>query len=97
MIQRGIFSFLSKQGLSVSGMRQVITLYAQTRDMKRPKAKRLEWYADVSKLANKDFPAFKKVYNKNKKNLSYYESYDDWWNECNLDGSFAYNGVTSNF
>ena len=23
--------------------------------------------------------------------------YDDWWQECNLDGSFAYNGVTDDF
>jgi hypothetical protein len=25
------------------------------------------------------------------------ESYNDWWNESNLDGSFAYNGVTDDF
>ena len=24
-------------------------------------------------------------------------SYTMWWNECNLDGSFAYNGVTDDF
>ena len=24
-------------------------------------------------------------------------SYDEWWSECNLDGSFAYNGVTDDF
>lgn len=23
--------------------------------------------------------------------------YDDWWQESNLDGSFAYNGVTDDF
>jgi uncharacterized protein YlxW (UPF0749 family) len=26
-----------------------------------------------------------------------YQSYDDWWNGKNLDGSFAYNGVTDDF
>ncbi len=98
-LQRGIYSFLTKQGLSVAGMRQVITLYAATKDMKRPKAKRMEWYAEISHLANNDFAAFKKVYNKNKKDLSYdnSQSYDDWWNECNTDGTFAYNGVTEDF
>lgn len=25
------------------------------------------------------------------------QSYDDYWNECNLDGSFAYNGCTEDF
>jgi hypothetical protein len=29
---------------------------------------------------------------KNKK-----ETYDEWWNRKNLDGSFAYNGVTKDF
>ena len=26
-----------------------------------------------------------------------HKSYDDWWQECNMDGSFAYNGVTDDF
>lgn len=25
------------------------------------------------------------------------QSYDDWWGECNMDGSFAYNGCTEDF
>jgi hypothetical protein len=25
------------------------------------------------------------------------QSYDKWWGECNMDGSFAYNGVTDDF
>jgi hypothetical protein len=29
---------------------------------------------------------------KNKK-----QSYDEWWQEKNMDGSFAYNGVTDDF
>lgn len=98
-IQKGIFSFLSRQGLSIAGMQQVLTLYAQSREMTRPKKNRLKWYAEVSQLAQQDFKTFKNIYNKNKKNLSYdnSRSYDDWWNECNLDGSFAYNGVTDDF
>lgn len=99
MIQRGIFSFMSKQGLSISSMRHVLTLYASTKDMTKPKSKKLEWYAEVSKVAQKDFLAFKKVYNKNKKDLTYTnsQSYGDWWNECNLDGSFAYNNASDDF
>jgi hypothetical protein len=98
-IQRGIFSFLTKQALSIAGMHQILMIYAQSKDMIRPKKNRLKWYSEVSHLANNDFPAFKSLYNKNKKNLSYdnSQSYNDWWNECNLDGSFAYNGVTEDF
>jgi hypothetical protein len=50
-------------------------------------------------LGAKDFVEFKKLYNKNKKQLSYdyRQTYDEWWDECNTDGSFAYNNVTDDF
>ncbi len=98
-LQRGIYSFLKKQRLSVAGMHKILLIYAQSKEMVRPKKNRLRWYAEVSHLANNDFPAFKSLYNKNKKDLFYdnSQSYDDWWGECNLDGTFAYNGVTDDF
>ena len=96
-LQKGIHSFLYKKGIAMSGMRYVLTQYALTRDMKKPKKKTLIWYADISKLAQQDFAAFKKVYNKCKGNVNHYQTYDDWWGESNLDGSFAYNGVTDDF
>ncbi len=98
-LQKGIYSFLTRQRLSVSGMHQVLKLYAESREMSRPKKNRLEWYSTISHLAQADFKTFKRIYNKNKKNLSYNnsQSYEDWWDECNTDGSFAYNGVTEDF
>lgn len=36
-------------------------------------------------------------YKKRKKVHFTRKSYDEWWNEKNLDGSFAYNGVTDDF
>lgn len=96
-INRGIYSFLSARGHDISTMNVVLTLYAQTIDMKRPKKNRRQWYADVSKLAQKNFKDFKKVYFDNKKNLVVSQSYEDWWQESNMDGSFAYNGVTDDF
>ena len=98
-LQKGIYSFLKKQRLSVAGMHQILLIYAQSKEMVRPKKNRLKWYAEISHLANSDFPAFKSLYNKNKKNLSYdySRSYDDWWDECNTDGSFAYNNAADDF
>ncbi len=83
----------------MSGVHKILTMYAETRQMSRPKKKRLEWYATISKLAAQDFATFKRLYNKNKKNLpySYRQSYDEWWDECNTDGSFAYNNASDDF
>jgi hypothetical protein len=96
-LQKGIHSFMYRKGIAMSGMRYVLTQYALTIDKKKPKKNKLEWYAEISKLANEDFIAFKKVYNKCKGNVVHYQTYDDWWSESNLDGSFAYNGVTDDF
>lgn len=96
-INKGVFSFLAKQGLSISSMRHVITLYALTKDNKPPKKNRAQWYADVSEEIQGDFKAFKKVFNKHRESIPQHQTYDEWWNECNLDGSFAYNGVTGDF
>lgn len=38
---------------------------------------------------------FKVVYEKYPERSS--SSYDEWWEQNNLDGSFAYNGVTDDF
>jgi hypothetical protein len=96
-LQKGIYSFLNKKGIAMSGMRYVLVQYALTRELKKPKKKTLEWYATISNLAQQDFAAFKKVYNKCKGNVKHYQTYDDWWDECNTDGSFAYSGVTEDF
>jgi hypothetical protein len=96
-IQKGIYSFLSRKGIAMSGMRYVLTQYALSKDEKKPKKNKLEWYAKISNLAQQDFVGFKKVYNKCKNKVVHYQAYEDWWGECNTDGSFAYNGVTEDF
>ena len=96
-LQKGIYSFLVKKGIAMSGMRYILVQYALTREMKKPKKNKLEWYATISNLAQQDFVAFKKVYNKCKGNVNHYQTYDDWWGESNLDGSFAYNNASDDF
>lgn len=96
-INKGIFNFLMKQGLNVPHMRHVLTLYAKTKDKTPPKKNRGQWYADISEEAQGDFKSFKKVFNKHKDKIPVHQTYEDWWNECNLDGTFAYNGVTDDF
>ena len=95
-IDKGIFSFLAKRGLMVSEMRHVLKKYASFLGIKQPKKNRMKWYADISESAQKDFTAFKKIYNANKpaKNV---HSYDAWYEEASMDGSLAYNGSADDF
>lgn len=74
-------------------MRRIISLYALSIGIKRPKKARLEWYAKITDLAQEDFANFKKVFNKNKVIKKQVRTYDDWYQEFSFDGSFAYNGV----
>ena len=96
-LNSGVFSFLNRQGLSIHEMRRIISLYALSIEIKRPKKARLEWYSKITDLAQKDFANFKKVYNKNKEIKKQIRTYDDWYQECSFDGSFAYNGVADDF
>lgn len=96
-INRGIYSFLTARNHDISEMNVILTLYAKTLGENRPKKNRREWYAKISKLAQSNFKEFKAFYNKNKKSFVVSISYEDWWQECNMDGTFAYNGVTDDF
>ncbi len=96
-LNSGIFNFLNKQGLSIHEMRRIISLYALSIGIKRPKKARLEWYSKITELAQNDFVNFKKIYNKNKEIKKKIRTYDDWYQECSFDGSFAYNGVADVF
>lgn len=96
-LNKGVFSFLAKQGLSVHDMRSVINSYAMTIGEKRPKKDREKWYSTISELIANDFKNFKKVYNSNSIKISKQTSYDDWYQESSMDGTFAYNGVADDF
>lgn len=96
-INKGIFNFLAKQGYQLDQMRILLHMFGREIGKNRPKRGRLEWYIEISNDAAADFPAFKKFFNKNKANLVKAQSYSDWWQEANMDGSFAYNGVTEDF
>ena len=94
----GIYSFLYNRGCHISEMRRLLSVYALERGIKRPKKGKDEWYVSISNLASEDFKDFKKSYNKNKnRNITPERTYDDWWSESNLDGTFAYNGCTDDF
>lgn len=96
-INRGIYAFLAARNHDISTMNIVLTMYAKTLEKDRPRKNRRQWYADISKLAQSDFKRFKEFYSKNKRNFMISQSYEDWWQESNMDGSFAYNGVTDDF
>lgn len=79
-------------------MRRILSLYAlEIHNVKRPKKARAEWYLVISELAQKDFSVFKKVYNKHKEFKKPIQTYNDWYDQCSMDGSFAYNGVANDF
>lgn len=97
-INNGVFCFLSKQGCSIHSMRRILSLYAlEIHSIKRPRKVNAEWYLIISDLAQDDFVSFKRIYNKNKIIRKPIQSYNDWYDECSMDGSFAYNGVADDF
>jgi len=99
-IDKGVFTFLAKHNLNISEKRRILYLFGKSKGLERPKktSSRHQWYADVSLIAQEDFKEFKKSFNKNKPTLKRNrQSYDDWWDECNTDGTFAYSGVTDDF
>lgn len=97
-MNKGIFHFLAKNNLNIGEKRRMLHMYGKFKGLERPKKtnKRNAWYVEVSNLAQENFTEFKKVFNKHKPRIKK-QSYDDWWDECNTDGTFAYNGVTEDF
>jgi len=51
----------------------------------------------IAGMIQSDFSSFVKFYKKYAGNHPRTETYDEWWSRKNLDGSFAYNGVTDDF
>lgn len=96
LLNRGIFKFLSNRGCSIHEMRRILSLYGKAIGQNRPKRARISWYCLISEKAQEDFVNFKKIYNKNKPK-KIFQAYEDWWDDCNLDGTFAYNGITDDF
>jgi hypothetical protein len=97
-INSGIFSFLADRGLKLCDMRRLLSLYAlEIHSIKRPRKVKAEWYVIISELAQEDFASFKRIYNKHKIIRKPIKSYNDWYDECSMDGSFAYNGVADDF
>lgn len=97
-LDSGVFSFLSNRGCSIHEMRRILALYAlEVHDIKKPKRIKPEWYVIISELAQQDFVSFKHVYNKHKLKNTTIRTYNDWYDECSIDGTFAYNGVADDF
>jgi hypothetical protein len=67
MINKGIYLFLSRFGLSIHDMRYYLSIYAESKGIKKPKNNRLKWYTRISEIASENFKEFKKIFNKNKK------------------------------
>lgn len=101
-LEKGIFGFLDGQGFSIHDMRDLLTRYALTKNILRPKNKRTKWYVFISELAQDNFIEFLKFYKENNKHTknckkSKLHSYNEWYDECNSDGSFAYNEIAKDF
>jgi hypothetical protein len=97
-IDNGVFRFLDSRGLKLCDMRRILSLYAiEVHSIKRPRNVTGEWYLIISELAQQDFVSFKRIYNKHKIIKKPIQSYNDWYDECSIDGSFAYNGVADDF
>ena len=94
-LHKGVFSFLTRNGYDIHQMRKILFLYAEYKGKKKPKKGRVHWYVAISNDAASDFKDFKRFFNANK--FPRKASYDEWWQESNMDGSFAYNGVTEDF
>ena len=94
----GVFSFLANRGLSLSEMRRILSIYSlEVHNIKRPRKVKAEFYVITSELAQQDFKTFKKCFNKHKERKSPIKTYNDWYDECSIDGTFAYNGVADDF
>jgi hypothetical protein len=81
-------------------MEQIMSMYGKELGMEEPKRKKANHYIDVSNKIQEDFDSFKKFYNTFVNGVvpcSREMDYSEDWNEKNLDGSFAYNGVTDDF
>jgi hypothetical protein len=96
-LNKGIFVFLNKNNLTLGGMCKVLVAFAQDMKLEVPEKKDNQWYEDMSDLAQDNFKKFRNVFNKMPTLELRQQTYDEWYQEANMDGSLAYNGVTDDF
>jgi hypothetical protein len=69
--------------------------------LEKQNKKEKRWNKTISSTGVVTFTRIKQSKHKNRKQSrkqkSAYDAYSEWWSEKNLDGSFAYNGVTDDF
>ena len=97
-LEVGIFNYLRNLGYNIHEQRKVLHSYAITMGISRPKKQRTQWYSAISFKAQEDFDSFKKFFNRNyHRKMCKKDQYQKWYDRCNSDGSFAYNGVADDF
>lgn len=97
-LEGGIFNYLFNLGYNIHEQRKVLQEYASTIGISRPRKNRIKWYSDISFKAQEDFKSFKVFFKQNNhKKKRKQDRYQDWYDECSSDGSFAYNGVADDF
>jgi hypothetical protein len=105
-IQKGIYCFLTKNNCVLNEMKRALHIYAKENkmnllpDRNSKKANANIWYANVSNIAQNDFEGFKEMFNSNKKKIYNKDkemTYDRWYEESSMDGSFAYNESADDF
>jgi len=95
-IQKGIFCYLNNRGVGVHQMRWAIKQFFKENYVHFENNQFT--FEDKQQYACDNFQNFKKFIKRTfinqQRDLS---SYEDDWNEKNLDGSFAYNNVSDDF
>jgi hypothetical protein len=90
----GVFKWLRNRDHDVEIAKRILNDYAKHNELMIKAPKR------VAEVIQNDFSSFVEWYKKNKNKYPRFEkieTYDEWWSRKNLDGSFAYNGVTDDF
>jgi hypothetical protein len=98
-------NYLTRRGFTMHQAHKIIKRYG--RQLKIELAFGDQKYFDiVGDAIQEDFQKFRLFFNSVKADYpqkkkpvrsNFSKSYDEWWQEKNLDGSFAYNGVTDDF
>lgn len=104
-INKGVYCYLLKKGCSLNDMKTALHIYASDLKLILPKdrhakdAETNRWYSATSSVAQQDFEAFKASFFANKHKIISVktQTYDDWFEEASMDGSFAYNGSAEDF
>lgn len=95
LIQKGIFCYLNNRGLSIHQMRWAIKQFFKENYV--PFENNQFTFEMKQQYVTENFMAFKKFVKRIFINNDGPTSYENYWQENNLNGGFAYNNATDDF